>query len=167
MRQLKTILFATALCLGTFSFAQAQKIAHINTQELVQAMPETKSAQSELQALSKTYQTDMQSSVTEFQNLLKQYESEAPTKTEEENAKRSQEIQEKQKRLQQFQADAQKDLQKKERDLMKPITDKAKAAIEKVADAQGFDYVLDSSVGVIIVANGKDLLNDVKKELGI
>ena len=168
MRQFKTILLATAVCLGTLSFAQAQsKIAHIDTQELIQAMPETKAAQAELQQLSKSYQTDMQSSVTEFQNLLKQYEAEAPTKTKEENDKRSQEIQEKQQRLQQFQADAQKDLQKKERDLMKPITDKAKAAIEKVADAQGFDYVLDSSVGVIIVANGKDLLNDVKKELGL
>ena len=168
MKQFKTILFATTLCLATLNFAQAQsKIAHIDTQELIQAMPETKSAQAELQTLSKTYQTDMQSSVTEFQNLLKQYESEAPTKTEEENSKRSQEIQEKQQRLQQFQADAQKDLQQKERDLMKPITEKAKDAIDKVAAAQGFDYVLDSSVGVIIVSNGKDLLGDVKKELGI
>jgi outer membrane protein len=168
MKHFKTLLLATALCIGTISFTQAQtKVAHINTQELIKAMPEMKTAQAELEALSKTYQTDMQGSVTEFQNLQKQYEAEAKTKTDEENQKRILELQEKQQRLQQFQADAQKDLQAKEIALLQPITEKAKAAILKVSRAQGFDYVLDSGVGVTILADGKDLLNDVKKDLGI
>lgn len=168
MKQLKTLLLATALCIGAFSFTNAQtKVAHINSQELVAAMPEMKTAQKELETLSKKYQTDIQAAVTEFQTLLKQYEAEAASKTEEENAKRGQEIQEKQQRIQQFQADAQKDLQKKEMDLLQPITEKAKAAILKVGRAQGFDYVLDLSQGTTILADGKNLLDDVKKELGI
>ncbi len=168
MKQFKTLLLATALCIGTVSFTNAQsKIAHINTQELITAMPEMKEAQKQLETLSKTYQKDIQSSITEFQTLLKQYEAEAATKSEEENAKRGQEIQEKQQRIQQFQADAQKDLQKKELDLIQPITEKAKAAILKVGRAQAFDYVLDSSQGVTILADGKNLLDDVKKSLGI
>ncbi len=168
MKQLKTLLLATALCFGVINLTQAQsKVAHINTQELISAMPEMKAAQAELEALSKTYQTDIQSSVTEFQTLLKQYESEASSKTEEENAKRGQEIQEKQQRIQQFQADAQKDLQKKEIDLLRPITEKAKSAILKVSRAQGFHYVLDTAQGNTILADGKNLLDDVKKELGI
>ena len=57
MKHFKTILLAAALCLGTVSFVQAQsKVAHINTAELIQAMPEMKAAQSELEALGKTYQ---------------------------------------------------------------------------------------------------------------
>ena len=168
MKQFKTLLLATALCIGTVSFTNAQsKIAHINTQDLITAMPEMKEAQKQLETLSKTYQKDIQSSITEFQALLKQYEAEAATKSEEENAKRGQEIQEKQQRIQQFQADAQKDLQKKELDLIQPITEKAKAAILKVGRAQAFDYVLDSSQGVTILADGKNLLDDVKKSLGI
>ena len=48
-----------------------------------------------------------------------------------------------------------------------PISEKAKAAIEKVAAAQGFDYVIDAQAGGgLIVAKGKDLLPDVKKQLG-
>lgn len=168
MKQFKTLLLATALCIGTVSFTNAQsKIAHINTQDLITAMPEMKEAQKQLETLSKTYQKDIQSSITEFQTLLKQYEAEAATKSEEENAKRGQEIQEKQQRIQQFQADAQKDLQKKELDLIQPITEKAKAAILKVGRAQAYDYVLDSSQGVTILADGKNLLDDVKKSLGI
>ncbi|APY11284.1 hypothetical protein BWZ22_08520 [Seonamhaeicola sp. S2-3] len=168
MKHLKTILLATAICIGSISFSQAQsKIAHINTQELIAAMPEMKNAQKELEALQKTYQTDYQSTITEFQNKVKQYEAEAPTKTDEENAKRGQEIQGMQQNIQQFQNDAAKDIEKKRMDLLQPITEKAKAAILKVARAQGFDYVLDSSVGVTILADGKNLLDDVKKELGI
>ncbi|GAA4297045.1 MULTISPECIES: OmpH family outer membrane protein [Aestuariibaculum] len=168
MKQLKNLLLATVLCVASVTLSNAQsKVAHINTQELIQAMPEMKAAQTQLETLSKTYQTDMQASITEYQNTAKQYDAEAATKTEEENAKRMQELQEKQMRIQQFQSDAQKDLQKKEMDLLKPITEKARTAILKVARAQGFDYVLDSAQGVTILADGKDLLNDVKKELGI
>ena len=60
------------------------------------------------------------------------------------------------------------EMQKKEVDLLKPITEKAKAAILKVARVQGFDYVLDSTQGGgVIMADGKNLIDDVKKELGI
>lgn len=166
MKQLKTLLLATALCIGTVSFTQAQsKVAHINTQELVAAMPETKAAQAELETLSKTYQTDIQTMATEFQNKVKQYEAEASTKTDEENAKRGQEVQGMEQNIRQYQGTAQQDLQKKEAELFKPIQEKAIAAINKVAKAQGFQYVLDANA--LIVAEGKDLLVDVKKELGL
>ena len=59
------------------------------------------------------------------------------------------------------------EMQKKQAELFAPITEKAKAAIEKVAAAQGFDYVMDASQGGgLIVARGKDLLPEVKQELG-
>lgn len=168
MKHLKTILLATALCIGTVSFTQAQsKVAHINTQDLITAMPDYKAAQSQLETLTKSYQTEIQNMATEFQNKVKQYEAEAATKTDEENAKRGQEVQSMQDNIRQYQAQAQKDMQSKEVDLLKPITEKAKTAILKVARAQGFDYVLDSSQGVVILTDGKNLLDDVKKELGI
>jgi len=51
--------------------------------------------------------------------------------------------------------------------MMRPLYDKARAAIEKVAAAQGFNYVLDSSPGgSVIMATGKDLMPDVKSDLG-
>lgn len=168
MKQLKTLLLATALCLVTVSFTQAQsKVAHINTQELIQSMPEMVAARTELETLSKTYQTDMQAMGAEFQKKAMQYDQEAATKTQEENTKRAAEIQGMEQNIRQFQGQAQQDLQKKELDLLKPITEKAKAAILKVARAQGFDYVLDSAQGITILADGKNLLDDVKKELGL
>lgn len=169
MKQFKTLLFAAALFIGATSFTQAQsKVAHINTQDLIKGMPEMSTAQSEMEKLGKTYEADIKAMVTEYQNKMKQYEAEAPTKTDEENQKRLIEVQTMEQNIQQYRGTAQQDMQKKEVDLLKPITEKAKAAILKVARAQGFQYVFDSTQGGgVIMADGKNLLDDVKKELGI
>ena len=169
MKQLKTILFATVLSLGVLGFAQAQsKVAHINSTDLIQAMPEMKSAQAQMEKLGKTYEADIKDMATQLDTKAKQYDSEAATRTTEQNAKRAQELQTMENNIRQYQAQAQRDMQQKEMDLLQPITEKAKAAILKVARAQGYEYVLDSSQGNgVIMADGKDLLNDVKKELGI
>ncbi|MHA7942135.1 OmpH/Skp family outer membrane protein [Formosa sp. 3Alg 14/1] len=168
MKQIKTLLIATALFIGATSFVQAQsKVAHISTQELVTSMPEMKSAQAQIEKLGKTYEADIKNMATELDTKVKQYDAESATKTQEENAKRVQEVQTMEQNIRQYQQQAQKDMQQKEIDLLKPITEKAKAAILKVARAQGFDYVLDASQGGgVIMADGKDLLSDVKKELG-
>ena len=168
MKHLKSLLLAATLILSASLTLQAQsKVAHINTQELVESMPDMKSAKSELEKLAKTYETDIQAMATELQNKITQYDAESSTKTDEENGKRLKEVQSMEQSIRQYQAQAQQDLQKKELDLLRPITEKAKNAILKVGNAQGFDYVLDSSQGQgVIMANGKDLLTDVKTELG-
>ena len=168
MKQFKTLLFAALLFIGATSFSNAQsKIAHINTNELIEAMPQMKTAKAELEKLSKTYEAEIQGMATEYQNKLKQYQAEVDTKTEEENTKRAQEVKTMEQSIRQYQGQAQQDLQKKESELLKPIFDKAKAAIQKVAKAQGFQYVLDSTQGSgVLLADGKDLMADVKKELG-
>ncbi len=69
--------------------------------------------------------------------------------------------------IQQYQQTAAQDVQKKQADLLKPLIDKAKEAIQKIAKEQGFDYVIDATQGgSLILANGKDLMEEVKKELG-
>lgn len=168
MKHLKTLLLAAALIIGSTSFMNAQsKVAHINTQELIAAMPAMKSAKAELDKLAKTYETDIQTMVTELQNKGKQYDAEAGTKTDEENQKRLVEVQTMEQSIRQYQGQAQQDLAKKEAELMKPIYEKARAAIEKVAAAKGFEYVLDSMSGQgVIVAKGTDLMAAVKAELG-
>ncbi|GGW67411.1 periplasmic chaperone for outer membrane proteins Skp [Winogradskyella epiphytica] len=166
MKHLKTLLFATALFIGATSFTSAQsKIAHINTQELIKSMPEYKAAEAEMEKLGKTYEAQIKDSYKEFETKTKQYDAEAATKTDEENMKRMQEVEGMKQSIAQYQQQAQKDLQEKEFNLLKPITEKAKAAIEKVAADQGIDYVLEAAG--LIVAKGKNLMPDVKKQLGL
>ena len=169
MKQLRTFLIALALTVGATAFTYAQsKVAHVPSQELVESLPAFKEAMTQLEKLQKTYDTEIRDMMTEAQKTMQRYESEAPTKTEEENQKRAAELQSTQRRIQEHGQNAQQDLQKKELDLLKPIYEKARVAIQKVARAKGFDYVLDSSTGSgVIMADGYNLLPDVKKELGL
>jgi len=169
MKQFRTFFIALALTIGATAFTNAQsKIAHIASQELVESMPSYKDAQAQLEKLQKTYDAEIRDMMTEAQKTMKRYESEASTKTEEENSKRAQELQSTQRRIQEHGQNAQQDLQKKEVDLLKPVYEKARVAIQKVARAKGYDYVLDSSNGSgVIMADGYNLMPDVKKELGM
>jgi len=66
-----------------------------------------------------------------------------------------------------FKKGIQFEINKKEKELTAPIIQLANEAIIRVANDQGFDYVLDSTQGQgVILANGKDLMSDVKIELG-
>lgn len=168
MKQFKKIAIVIVLFLATNSFVNAQsKVAHINVTELLSQMPEMKVAQAELKKLQETYAADFQASYTEFQNKATVYRNEAPSKSQEENEKRAVELQGFEKSIGEFQQTAQQEVQKKQGELFAPITEKAKNAIDKVAAALGYDYVMDATQGAgLIVAKGKDILPEVKKELG-
>lgn len=166
MKKLKSLLFAAAILIGATSFISAQSnVAHINKEELIKAMPAYTAAQGEITKLGKTYEAQIQDSVKELDAKLKQYNAEAEGQTQEENQRRMQEVEGMKQSIAQFQQNAQQDMQKKELDLLKPILEKADKAIQTVARAQGFDYVVDSAM--LIMADGKDLMADVKAHLKI
>ena len=168
MKNVKKMVVAVVLFVAATAFVNAQsKVAHINVQQLLSEMPEMKSAQAELKKLEETYSADIEASVKEFQNKATQYQNESPSKTREENEKRALELQGFEKNIQEARQAALGEMQKKQAELFQPISERAKEAIEKVAAAQGFDYVVDASPGLsLIVAKGKDLLPEVKVELG-
>ena len=98
---------------------------------------------------------------------MSQTVNEAASLSDEENQKRAVELQGFDKSIKEAEQQAMQEMQKKQAELFAPISEKAKAAIEKVAAAQGYDYVIDASPGLsLIVAKGKDLLPEVKQELG-
>lgn len=169
MKQMKKLIAVAVLFFGVVSFTNAQtKVAHIDTQKLISAMPEMKSAKTEFDKLQQSLGADIQASVTEYRNKLTQYTNEAPTKTDAENDSRKKELAELEGRIQEAQAAAQKTAEQKYIDLTKPIQEKALNAIQKVARAKGFAYVLDATPGSgILLADGTDLMSAVKKELGI
>jgi len=168
MKQFKSLLIAAALFIGVSQTASAQaKVAHINVQELMTSMPDMKAANTQLEKIGKTYDSEYKTMVQEYQTKLDKYEKEAATVGDAVNQTRQTEVQEMGNRIQQYQQNAQKELQQKQEDILKPILEKARLAIQKVAKAKGFQYVLDSSTGSgVLMAEGPDLLAEVKKELG-
>jgi len=167
MKNLKSLFIAMLMALPmTFSYAQS-KVAHIDTQQLISQMPEVVAAQKQLEELEKTYTNQIESTYKEFQTKAQSYSADAANQTDVTNQARQKELETMQQNINQYRETAAQDLQKKQVEMMRPLYDKARAAIEKVASGQGFDYVLDATAGgSVIMAKGKDLMADVKAELG-
>ena len=167
MKTFKTSITTILFLLISFNIGAQSKVAHINSQALISEMPEVKEAQAQLEKLQKTYQTEIEASMKEYQTKLQTYSADAQNQTEVTNQARQKELAGMEQNIQQYQQTAAQDIQKKQADLLKPLIDKARAAIQKVAKAQGFDYVIDATEGgSLILASGKDLLEEVKIELG-
>ncbi len=167
MKTFKTSITTILFLLISFNIDAQSKVAHINSQALISEMPEVKEAQAQLEKLQKTYQTEIEASMKEYQTKLQTYSADAQNQTEVTNQARQKELAGMEQNIQQYQQTAAQDIQKKQADLLKPLIDKARAAIQKVAKAQGFDYVIDATEGgSLILAGGKDLLEEVKIELG-
>lgn len=163
MKQIKTLLIAAVMFFGASQMTAQTKTAHIDVNELLAKMPEMTSAKAQLEKLNKTFEAEYSTMVTEYQTKMKKYEGEAATATEAVNETRAKEMQDMGQRIQQYRETAQKQVQEKEMEIVKPIMDKAKAAIVKVGKAKGFQYVVDSAS--LILADGPNLMEDVKKEL--
>ncbi len=165
MKQFKTLLIAAVLFIGASQIASAQsKTAHVNVGEIMAKMPAMLDAQKQLEKLGATYDTEYKTMGEEFQTKLKKYEGEAATAGDKVNEDRSKEMQEMQKRITDYRDNAQKELQQKEQEITKPIYEKIKASIQKVGKAKGFQYVLNSEG--LLLADGPEITNDVKKDLG-
>ena len=167
MKIFKKLTSSILLMFVSFTVTAQSKVAHIDSQALISEMPEVKEAQAQLEKLQKTYSTEIDASMKEYQTKLQTYSADAQNQTEVTNKARQKELAGMEQNIQQYQQTASQDIQKKQADLLRPLIEKARAAIQKVARAQGFDYVIDGTQGgSLILADGKDLMEDVKKELG-
>ncbi len=168
---MKKIILLLALFLGISSTAMAQqKLGHINSDELLALMPETKAAQAELEKYGKQLEKDMADMETELSTKIEQFRSNESMMTTTSRELKTKELQDLQGRIQQFSQRAQQDLQQKQQELFAPIIEKATKAIQDVAREKGFTYILDSSEtrGVLLFAEGgEDIMPLVKAKLGI
>ena len=168
MKQMKSLFIAAALMFGVSQFANAQKVAHINMQELIEKHPDMTKANKLLQDMADRYEKDYRESFNEYQTKLQKYMAEEESVSEAVNKDRAVELENMQKSIQEFGANARKTLEDKELELKKPIGEKVTEAVKKVGRAKGYEYVLDSTLGAgVLLSDGPDLLTDVKKELGI
>ncbi len=161
-------LFVAFALFTAFNTIQAQSVGHIDSEQLLMAMPETKTMETELKKVQQTYADEYNAQATALQAKLKKYDAEAPTQTDVKNEERRLEVQTLQQKIQKYGQTAEQEIQKKRFDLLKPIVEKAQKAVSDVAKEKGVKYVFDSSPGKgLIVFEGQDLMPAVKAKLGI
>ena len=169
MKTIKGILLAAVITMSFSAFAQKSvKIGHINSNELLAAMPERETIQKDIEEYAAQLTTTMDAMRKEYESKVADFQSKQDVMTDIIRDNKIKEITDLEKRITEFQKTAQADLQKKEEKLLQPIIDKAKQAIDDVAKENSYTYVLDSSMGVVLYSiESDDLLPLVKKKLGI
>jgi len=159
-----TLLLAFVAC-GSL---MAQKVGHINSQEILVAMPAYKTAQTDFVTAQNTMQKDLEDFQAELQSMVADYETNSATWTETKRALKEQEIRDKQGRLEGTAAEMERELGEKQQSLMKPLLDDIQKAIDEVAKENSFAYVLDLTTGTVVYwAGGEDVGPLVRKKLGI
>ncbi len=159
---------AASIVMLVFSLqqTQAQKIAHVQMDSLIQLMPETKQAMDIAQGYLKDLEKQVTTMKAEFDSKYQDYLANKDTYSDLVRKTKEEELQTLNQRIEDFRQQAQADYQKKYTELSKPIQEKAKKAIDMVAKEGGYKYVLDTSTGVVLFhEQGDDILSLVKKKM--
>ena len=131
-------------------------------------MPGRDSVQKVMDAYLVTLQTQLKNMQAELETKYNDYTANEKTYSELIKTTKQKELQDLNERIQTFQNTAQEDWQNKENELLTPIINKAKKGIEDVAKENGYTYVFDTSVGVLLYFEpSDDIMPLVKKKLGI
>lgn len=168
MRKCFTFFLAAVALILSSSDAQSQtKVGYISTQELINAMPEFKNADTALAEYQDALNQEYAGMVGDFNkkdSSLNSRDTLRYTKAQLELMRRQQ--QELYQKIQGWQQQAQQLYQKKQQQLLSPVYDKARKAIQDVAKENGYGYVFTKEQ-LLAFPPGDDLLPLVKKKLGL
>ena len=157
-----------AFCGFTTANAQA-KFGHVNTQEIIQAMPEYTKAKSEIDALQQQYEADLKSMQDELQKKAEAFEKEQATLPDNIKQRRNQELNDMYTKIQQSYQDNQQALAKASQDKMNVITTKVLDAIKAVGESGNFVYIMEIGAGIPFISTtlSTDVTAQVKAKLGL
>jgi outer membrane protein len=155
---------------GQSAIAQSFKFGHINSDELIQSMPEYDSATVKLEKFRKELVNALELMQVEFNNKTDVYQKEAKTLSDVVKQTKEQELMDMQKRIQDFQTNAQTQLHNKQSEVFQPIYTKVDKAIKDVGKENGFFYVFDVAKGALLYFDETKSVNVmplVKTKLGL
>ena len=149
--------------------SQDLKFGHINSQELLTAMPESDSAQATIEKLAGDYEQQVEEMRVELNKKYDDYLTNRDSYTDLIRQTKEADITEMQQRIANFEQVAQQDLQQQQQQLIQPVLEKANNAIKEVAEENGFVYIFDISRGNPVYFSEKsiDIQTLVRTKLGI
>lgn len=168
MKKISIFLFAL---LTPFLCLKAQRFAYVNTEYILNNIPEYADAQKQIDQLSNDWKAEVDRRQKEIDDLYKAFQNEQYLLTEDQKQARIKEIEDKESALKDYQKQKfgyDGELYKKREELVKPIQDKVYAAIQKLAQDRGYDFIFDKASGTtILYADDKnDRSDDILRAMG-
>ena len=161
---MKKLLLAIAIVFSAGSLMAQTKIAHVNSQVLLDTLPSRKVAIQKLQEFERNGVKELQEMEADLNNAYAKYERERPNmspviiKIEEEK------LMKKQQALQDREQSLNAEMQAYSQELNTPILGMVQKAVEIVSDRRKINYVIDESV-TLYFKGGTDITDEVIVEL--
>lgn len=159
-------------CLFGLNFVQAQRFGYIDTQYILNKMPEYGKAQDEINQLSQQWEDEIQNKTKEIQQMYSDLQAEQVLLTDEMKKNRTDAIAQKEEELKEYN-------QKvfgygglfflKKQELIKPIQDKVWEATERMAKKNNLAMVFDKASDLVMIYTDPryDYTDFVLDELGL
>lgn len=169
MKKLIVLMFAAVLISFT---ANAQRFVYVDTEYILEKIPEYNQAQEKLDAISEEWKQEADRRVKEIDQMYKRFQAEQYLMDDETKVKRENEIIAKEKELKEYQQQKfgyEGELYDKRQELVQPIMDKVYDAVLEIAEERKYDFIFDkaSSGTTMLFSNPKfDRSDDVLKKLG-
>ncbi|MFA5301152.1 MAG: OmpH family outer membrane protein [Bacteroidales bacterium] len=148
----RVILFLlVSLMTGSLS---AQKYAVMNSETILEALPEYSSAQEQISDLQEQYQQKVQAEYERLETMFQQYQNDKERLSAQQKKAREQEIldrEEEVKAMQEQYFGQEGTLAKTSEVLFKPIQDRLQDAVKYIAERQGYALIIDIAAGMGVV----------------
>jgi len=168
---MKRILMIAAIFMAVASTSFAQKFAYVDSEFILENIPEYADAKTEVDELSIQWQSDIEAKFTEIDQLYKSFKAEAVLLPDDIKNKKEEEIIAKEKiakdlQKQRFGKDG--DLYKRRQELIKPIQEKIYNAIESIAATDNYAVIFDKAGSVSMMYSNPryDISEEVLDKLG-
>lgn len=148
--------------------AQNLKFGHINSDELIQALPEFDSATASLEKFRQDLVNALELMTVELNNKSDAYQKESKNLTDLVRQTKEQELVDLNRRIQEFQQNANEQMQNKQVEVYQPIYNKVEKAIQDVGKENGYIYIFNVA-GLLYYDETKstNIMTLVKTKLGV
>jgi len=173
MKKLSLLIIASAFLglAGQKLNAQELKFGHIDSEELIQALPEFDTAIARLERLSRDLSNQFELMQVELNNKSFEYERDAANWADIVRETKANELMDMNRRMQEFQQGAQQQMQERQAEYLQPILDKVDRTIKDVGRENGFVYIFITGQGSSLIyfdeTKSIDIMPLAKEKLGI
>lgn len=166
------LFFLLAIVFGTAFASHSQKYGYIDSDYILESMPEYNDAKEELDKYAERWQKEIEELYKQIKKRKEEFMRVEAILPKEEREKRKEEIEKMESEaleMQQLRFGVNGDLFAKRKELIEPIQDKVFEAMKKVASNRNFSFVFDkANQSNLIFADPKfDISKLVLRELGI
>lgn len=164
---MKKILLAIFVGLPMMAVAQTPKFGTVDTQAIMEALPDVKQVDEQIQAASKKYEDEFQKLQEQMNKLYTEFQALPADTPDAIKQRRQQEVEDVYKKAEEFRMTASQDLQRQREQLMAPVISKITTAINTVGKEQGMTFVFEHGMALYTGTDVVDVTPMVKTSLGI